>query len=206
MPSVGDVYEMIVYCTCGNQTSLNVRHWEVTGLDPGDFTDLDIAEAYNTRMRPEYLPLMSADANYWGCTVQKIRPLPIFERAVAPFIAAGEEAAEVLPRQTAGVISLRTGVASRRKRGRVYVPFPAETQNEGDGQPTAAYLTDLESLAIAYMVPFNIVDGAETLTLESRVFSRLDNAFTPITDYILRSGWGTIRKRGFFGKPNGPPA
>jgi hypothetical protein len=118
----------------------------------------------------------------------------------------GDNAGDALPRQTSGIISLVTALGGRKNRGRVYVPFPSETDNAIAGHPTAGYVTALGDLAAILTGPYiGVGAGGNTNDLQPVILHRVDGSVTPITGHFERSFWATQRRRGDFGRPNTGP-
>lgn len=204
MATNNDVYLARMICACGDQVSVNVRHYFVTQTQGNGGTDEEIAAALSAIMAPAYPPLMSSAAQYMGLEVQKIHPLPP-SNPVPSVVGAGPgiDATEPLPRQSSGLITLTTAFAGRAYRGRLYVPFPSEGFNEAPiGRPTVDYSIKLVTLAERLILPISTAGPVDNNTLVPVLWHRSDRSVTFITNYIARSVWATQRRRGSYGRPN----
>lgn len=101
----------------------------------------------------------------------------------------GVAAGNALPADVALVVSLRTGLANRRGRGRFYLPQPAASQLTTNGRVLADFVTDLgASLAAAW-------GGYNTASDRPVVYSRAARNFTAITSFDIGNLYDTQRRR-----------
>jgi len=114
--------------------------------------------------------------------------------AAPALTVVGTLAGDVLPRQTQGL--LRWGTATvingRRVRGRLFMPAPAEDQNDTGGTPIAAYQTALTTAGATVFV-------AGATSSEACVWHR-PNASGPgaspdITSAAASPTWSLLRSR-----------
>lgn len=204
--AVNDIIESKAYCWYSGQAGINVRHWAVTAVGGVSLEAADVANLQFTDLEALYTPLMPVAAEFRGVTVQKIFPLPPAVPGVSTAAPSpGDEVADALPRQVAGVVSLRTAFAGRRFRGRAYIPFIAETMNGADATPTPAGFLLLTAIATYYGSPHTYTVGADSVSVIPIIFHRtLPGTPTPVTGSIARDRWGTQRRRSDFGVPNAP--
>jgi hypothetical protein len=190
-------------CFQGSQLAINARHYRVdiiVGVQP---TDTQIRDRFDALFGPLYTPLLSTTTNFIGCTVRKIHPLPVLlETARAGVSTAGTATGDPLPKQVAGVITLRSPFAGRSNRGRLYIPFPAEGSNDTDSTPTAAYLADQGFLGLGLASNVVVTAGANSATLGPVIWRRGPRTAVVITGFTGRDKWGTQRRRGDYGRPN----
>lgn len=204
--AVGDVLQLTVVTEYEPQVGLNVRHFIVTAETGGGATMGEIVNALATAFSAVYTPLMSVNSTYRGAMIQKIRPLPIGNPVASGIPAVpGTVIGDALPGQVCGLITLRTEMAGRRFRGRVYVPWPAESDSDLNGQPTIAYVGRLNALGTAYVGSQVVVGALGTTTIQSVIFGRSTGTTTSITNIRSRQRFATQRRRGDFGQPNIPP-
>lgn len=203
---VGDVYEVKLYTVQGAQTAVNVRHFRVSAVSATTPADSAIADAFSNRYGPVLRPLMSTSAEFRGAGQRLVStiPKPVETYSVAG-AGPGTVAADPLPKQVCGLLTLRTAFAGRRYRGRIYVPFPAESDNDFTTRPIATYVTRLQTLGGQFTGSFTITQGANTMTVASVVFSRQLGEWSVVTGYTARSSWATQRRRGDFGRSNLSP-
>lgn len=201
----GDVVEARFFTSFGDQTAVTVRHYRISGTGPGG-TDVQLATALGNGFPTFFKDVTSAVAQYRGLSVQLIDPGPktqaVFNTTGA---GAGDVAGEALPPQTAGVITLRTQFAGRQYRGRAYSPFPGEADNSGGGGLTPAALSRMQALADEFVATFDFGTNAGEAIATPVVYSRKFGTSEPVLQGIARSGWGTQRRRGFFGQQNISP-
>lgn len=117
----------------------------------------------------------------------------------------GDQPDEGLPSYCAAVLSLRTGLGGRRRRGRLY--FAGISEGFSDhSKLTASGLTGLQGIGIELLTRFGVSNTTRSWTYG--VWSRLnalvdgsasapnvDNAFTPITQCLGRIILGTQKHR-----------
>lgn len=118
---------------------------------------------------------------------------------------AGGLAGDVLPTQTAGLITKRTAVPGRRGRGRAYIPFPTESYNDANGLPTNAYMTPAGALAFSIsqsVLVGTLIDGNY---LDPVILHRDTGGTSDILATLARQKWATQRRRGSYGRPNVSP-
>lgn len=104
---------------------------------------------------------------------------------VMPGVAAGP----ALPGDVALVVSLRTALATRRGRGRFYLPQPAASQLAVTGRVLADFVTDLvASLTAAW-------SGYNTGLDRPVVYSRTGRSIQNITTFNIGDLYDTQRRR-----------
>lgn len=206
MAEINDIYEARIICTQANQISINVRHYRVSSKAGTGATDGQIANIVSLSFHQVYKDVMASSASFRGVGVKRIRPLPASgETTTILDLGPGSQAGDPLPLQTSGMITLKTGLAGRSFRGRVYVPFPAEVDNGATGVPTAGYLTRLDTLAARFLLTLTAGSAGNTNDLAPVVFSRKLNDVVVLTQTIGRPRWATQRPRGSYGAANIPP-
>jgi len=202
----GHIWQCKVYCRATDQLAINVLHYQVTGQTGTLKLDSDLAARLDAILGPLYVALLCVEAEYRGVGVQRINPIPPTTEVYANIQAdTGAVAGDLLPRQTAGLISKRTGLAGRKYRGRVYVPFAAEAGNEANGTPGNAYLTSLLALSDALEVPVVIGTAPNETTMTPIIWHRLSSDFDVITQCDINDKWATQRRRGSYGRTNTSP-
>lgn len=203
---VGDIIQVRFVVQSGTQVSFNVRHYRVSALAAPEATLQQIADFMDLTTGDNYPPLLESGARYLGVMASKVRPLPPGPDFTATASAAnGSRSGDPLPKQIAGVLSYRTAVATRRGRGRSYIPFAAEIDNTSSGVPSATYIANLVSLGSAMTETKTVVNGAGGSTLLPVIFHKATGTSDDVTAAVARTVWGTQRRRGDFGRPNIPP-
>lgn len=204
-PVDGDTWLLRVACITDDQAAINTYYLIVSGVVGGTVLDTDAAAAYNTLLAPLYKAVLSEEAEYYGVSLGRVLPAP--KTVPAKNISArgvGDVAGDMLPGQVSGIISFATAFAGRKFRGRVFIPFPSETDNAAH-IPVAGYGTRLQALATAMLAPLTVTAGASSATFTPFLFHRNDGSSTKITTMLAKRLWATQRRRGDFGQRNPPP-
>lgn len=194
--AIGDAITVRIICTAEGQVAYNVRHGIITALGGAGLPDSTLAADLATTLGPEYKDLIGTLARFEGVSVQ-IRRLDALFAAQFSNNESGEGtlAGDMLPTQVCGLIRFRSNFAGRQGRGRLYVPFPTESVNDADGDPTAPYLAAMVDLADNLIGSFVSAEGENSATLNWRVSSSTLGSQRPITAYDLRTKWATQRRR-----------
>lgn len=207
---VADVVKVRVGTYADAQAGYNVRYFVCLAIAGTGATDADAANDLDALMSTVYPAILSSSASYYGVGVQLVtahgQPLFIEQSAISG-PTPGLMDAQMLPKQVAGVVKLITDLTGRSNRGRFYSMFPGVDGDTGAGKPTAAYLTDLDAVAIAWTGAATVGVGGNTSTLVPCVVHRPPSTIAPepIIGYSVRNIWGTQRRRGDFGRTNPPP-
>lgn len=209
VPAPPERYACRIYCTLGSQTSINVRHFEITAV-VGAPQLSDLADAISTVMAPIYKALITNSATYWGLTLQlaQVAHPPLAAVSIVGR-GAGTAGTAPLPEQSCGLISFRTGFVGKSFRGRLYIPFPDGADSNlfaGQVVPTAGYVLRMAPLGNALIGPVIYNTGGITqVAITWGILSRKLNAFNFIGGRTLVVGWANQHSRGDFGRPNAPP-
>lgn len=204
--SVGQIVRAKVYCVLGNQLGINVHHYEVTATE-GDSLDLPAtASLYSQRVQAGYKPLLATPAEYRGVSLQTIYPgafsTVYYSGNGNGYGLAGDAP---LPSQTSGIIAWKTDLAGRANRGRSYIPFPAEDDNDDDAAPMDQYMTHLDDLVGLVSGTFLLGLAADKVELTHGILNAVGTHARPVTSAVPRQMWATQRRRGAFGAPNTTP-
>lgn len=203
----GYILKNTVVGQAGAQVSLTSIYYVIgttTGTQP---TDLDAAQTMDATLGPLFKAVMSAQSSYLGVITQKIFPLPIFVAQAANANAGvGSTVGNILPTQSRGIISLRSPLAGRAGRGRLYIPFPGVGANGSGGVPVGGYVTNVQAI-LAAILGINVILGAlgGTALAAPILWHRKTNSFTTITGGAAEAKWATQRRSGAFGRPNAVP-
>lgn len=193
------------YATFANgQAGLNIVHYLVTavGVLPG--TDIDMAGAVDTVVAPLYKAALPSNAQYYGVSVQRIRPLPVAAAVISNlFTGQGNQLGGGLPGQVSGIAKVSTAVSGARGRGRIYFPFPPlGFTDTTTNVPTIAAIAAYTNLADEILTPFNSNIGGRSATMVPILFHRADATSSPVTGFVVRPRWATQTRRGNYGRPN----
>jgi len=211
----GDIFVARVYCTSGDQVSINSFYYKFiasAGIQP---TDQDVATNLDTVFAPLYKLVLADTDTYNGTQVQIVDPFTPGPTPAAVFDntngGLGSIAAAVLPRQTCGISTWQTNFAGRKFRGRTYWPFPTLSFDVGEGVPTNAAVVAYQNIAVGAL-GFTFIAGFAG-TFEQVLFHRnFPHAVPPIlptadviTNVLTHKKWATQRRRGSYGRPNVAP-
>lgn len=208
-PAVNDVIEVKNYCTTVNQNGVNVYHFKVSALAGGGCTDLEIADAIATAAAVPYKAYLPATASYAGVRVRVLNktPPPIPQTSVLG-AGAGGAAGDLMSTQTSGLLRKVTAIGGQAGRGRVYLPFPSEGQNDANGRPTVGYQGLALAVGAVMLVNKVVVVGGRSTSMVPVLYDRVDKGTTPIINYTAEGEWATQRRRSQINRPDnlGPPA
>lgn len=194
--AVGDKIATRVYCSFGNQVSITTYYHEVTA-EVNNMTDTAIAAHFAAELSPLFKALFSPNARYEGVSCQVLAPTA--QPAVLNTTGAGPgvRVVDQMPPQVAGLVSIYGPLAARTNRGRRFMPFPTEADNDADGKNNDNY-QNLVILINSVALSLNtVVDGANEATLQPRHRIRKTNTYVPITQIKIRRAWSTHRTRNF---------
>lgn len=216
--AANDFVQVRVWCKDEEQAAVNSLWFRVFSQTGVGVTDLEIATFWDTTLAPLYKPLLSAKATYVGVEAQIRRPGPVpplvFASALSSlFPGVGTAGTDALPRQDSGLISFRTAFAGPAGRGRNYIPFPSTARATAEGEPTSTYLSDLESLLLAYesFINGDTIVGVGGTALLTWIICQIGPkpnyllSHTNVTDGVAKTAFATQRRRGTLGKANKSP-
>jgi len=201
-----DVVLARFYCYAFDQVAINNVHFRATSVVANP-TTAHFAALLGTTMPALYIALMSPSADYIGVATQKIFPVPKHIPDVdLTGIGVGTATGHILPRQTSGIVTKRTAFAGKKYRGRVYVPFPSEADNQDpQGTPTAGYITRLNTFKTSLIGNWTINTGGNQATMVPVLWHEDTSTYTDITGSTSQARWGTQKRRGSYGPVNPLP-
>jgi len=206
---VDDVIQNRAWSADSEQAAVNTIYYECLTTD-GAFTDQDFVDYMDSIWGTHFPPLLANTAGYSGATAQ-IMHFPYAEDATvfqSASAATGTAGAIGLPRQASAIISWYGTGAGPRNRGRLYIPFPASADDEGNGNPTAGYLARLGTLATNLKSVSSITQGGHTASFRLVIFHRATappNWTEDVFRYTIKDKWATQKRRGDYGKANSGP-
>lgn len=192
---VGDVVETKIYCAYETQRSINTRHYRVTALAGAGATDLDVADRLDTLWAGHVKALLATPARYLGTSAQIVQLTRRPRQIDNGNNGAGSAGLQGLPRQSCGLIQLTSAVAARSGRGRNYIPFPAEDDNEATAIPSNDYLTRLDALAQDFLIGITVGALPNTASLTPVLYRRDTGTTIDVTAVDIRQIWVTQRRR-----------
>lgn len=194
------------YSVFGDQLGVLVWHGILDSIVGVELTNQERAEDFHFRHAPTLAALLTASATVRGAGTRTITGVPTIESFSVGNAVVGTVAGEAMPRQTAGVATLRSPFAGRSRRGRKYIPFPGESDNPDGIGPSAAYLARMNTYLANIVPAFVLQVGGNVETWAPLIVSKVGAMTqTRVTSFLARLGWGTQRRRGTFGRPNVSP-
>jgi len=199
IPAVGNLYRVILNGHDSKSRFVNVR-WYIVGAVSGTGpTAKQVGEEVNGAMYPKYLDLFATTviADFTSAQLCNSGGIAIDDAEVdaTGLPDTGNSAGDEMPSFVAGVISLRTGLAGKSFRGRLFTWPAGESANDIDGQPTAGWQIAAGLFATQLRTILLAGAGGNTATLVPAVYSKVQLAAFPIQSTIVRPEWGTIRHR-----------
>lgn len=204
--ALNDIIRIRIATYTPSQAAINTMHYKVIAVAGTSSDTATAATTFDTALSTPYKNIMSDNARYRGLSVQRIFPgIVTVPDIVVASDGPGVVASDLLPGQVSGIGSWRTDLAGRKYRGRVYIPFPAESHNDVTGIPTAAYVTLLDTLLTALSVTRTVGGGGNTADLRCVLFHRSTNTSDQIVAQVARPRWATQKRRGNYGRTNPTP-
>jgi hypothetical protein len=206
IPQLSDIYRVIFASWYDGQYGLNIRYYLVDQVEGASGTEFEMANILKTDLGTLYQPLINDEAIFLGVSVRNLTQLPPPAAVTSSGGSlAGTGGTPPLPTQVAGIITLRSGLAGRAHRGRLYIPFPSGDSNDADtDRPNAGYIAAATALANELILPKLI----GTLPDRCRIVPIIKQAAVIDTDPIRaaepRELWATQRRRGDYGARNPP--
>jgi hypothetical protein len=189
------------------QMGVNVLWYVCTGTGPGaTSTELDLSASLTATLKPVYLPIMHAHADFRGLGVTVVKPVRFIEQHTSPGAPiAGTGGPDAMPLQVSYLIKILTALAGRKNRGRIYPPFPPSAFANTDGTMTAGAQTALGNLQAA--IPLTITLGAlpAVTNLALGVYHKSTGTISIATSTAPVFRWATQRRRGDEGRTNIAP-
>jgi len=140
-----------------------------------------------------YLKTVQSDKVAWNLIMVKNLSVASQETYQGSFTnIVGTLGGIVHPNFSAVLWSLRTGLADRSHRGRLYIAGVVSSQ-AGDGYLTSAYQTSNQTAITNLLTRYGI--GNTQSNMEWGVYSRKLSTFSPITNIVLRTNVMVQRRR-----------
>ena len=209
--TVGMILQARAWCVNDQQVSVTTLHHRVDVLSGPVVTDVDFLNGWDTTFAPYFIGLIANGSKYYGSSMQILGPGPLgLLRTTIASQSVGHGGADRLPSQVSGLIRWGTNTGGRAYKGRIYLPFPSEEQNNVDGYPITGYLAGLDALGNEYVshTVWGLSLGAQTIVPVLRHRKNkvgVIPAPTQISTWVSSNQWATQRKRGAFGRPNNVP-
>jgi hypothetical protein len=194
---VNDIVEMASVCYGSNQNALNVMHLKVTAITGTGLTLQQLCTLFEAAWGPVIKPALPNAWSFHGIKCRSVFPIPTAVVTSAAVAGAGTlGAGDLLPPQTAAVITIRASTAPPRTRGRLYLPPATEAENFSTGVPTAAYATIVGGITTYLTAAHTYTAGGDSATCSFVIYHRkVPQTAYPVTSASMRGFWGTQRRR-----------
>lgn len=194
--SVNDLLEVRNVMVDAHDGAVNVMHFKVHTVTTGGAGDQETANIIANIFKPVYLALTATTVEWRYSSHRRVWPLPKTPEIQSDIaVGSGTATGDQLPGQTCGIITLRTGLAGVKNRGRQYIPFPAESANGSDGLPNAAYQALLAPLRTIIINDITVAGISGGYVLRPVIYHAAAHTSDDVTSGVLRDYWGTQRRR-----------
>lgn len=195
--ALNDVYRMaLVGVGSAGQQLVNVHHYQQvagTGSDEG----LQLIDAWVAQASASWADCVGVDNLMTQIQIRNITQPEKGMDYSLPTPIPGEMTGEGLPPQTAGIISWRTGLIGRRRRGRTFM-FPAGESAQNNGQWNSGHLSNLNDYGLIMLE----LDSAGT-SYQMVIYSAPDTTpppspavlVTPVTGVVIPIYTASQRRR-----------
>jgi len=191
-----DVIQLPCLCRQNLRDAYNLWHFIVVSAAGPAITYADLATTLKAAVEPSYTQLLNVNAEFVGMTIKRMRPLPQ-SGAVNPGAsnAAGLVTGDGMSRQTCGAVTKFNELAGPANRGRAYMPYPSETDNDADGNPTAGYKVRVKVVTDLLLKPMTVVSGTTTVIMLPIIYHKATGLFAPVTGSRVNDYWTTQKRR-----------
>lgn len=184
-----DVVRVTIFGTRDTRQILNTFHvsnaggWTLASMAA-------LAADTQTWISTQYKTLVSSPITWYLISVRHYNPsVPLaYDLSISPPIAATQAGPAEAGNVTA-TLSLRTGLAGRRYRGRMYVAAISENHVSQTDLLTSAYVVLAGTVTQAFLTAMNT--GGRFLT----IFHKLSNTYTNVTGYAIENIVDSQRRR-----------
>jgi len=206
-PVVSDILELNIVTAHTNQIALQALHYRVMTVAGTGRTLQAMASSIDALLHINFKNIIANPVTYRGVSLTNLtapRSQPAISTANA---GVGTGGASLAPTQVRGLISWYSNLAGRRYRGRTYLPFPPTTAITVDGDPTAGYVTLMDTVRTILQGPLTFTSGADSTTLALSIYHRKDIPPTAsdVVSGVTRNRFATQRRSGAYGRANTPP-
>lgn len=201
-----EVWSCRIYTKFNDQVAINVLNYVIGSTLADQVTDLEAAADIAVHLATEFKACISSAATFQGVGLQRRSPAPPGQEALSAVGAGvGGVTGDPLPRQVAGLLSFKTQYAGPRYRGRMYIPFPGESDNDTDTTPTASAITRFDALLDKVIANVNLTGAVGNALAIPVIRSRKFGTYEQILGGVVRDNWATQQRRGAFGPKNISP-
>jgi len=201
--------------TAAFQAAVNTAWYFCSSVGSPPAFDTDVADQVDSLIATDFKALLSSTAEYRGVQVILHGSSPSYAALTLPVAAAagagnGTSGADLMPKQTAGILKFQTLRPGPSGRGRFYLPFPSTASDSGGGTPSAGYSTAVITFGADIGVGLAISQGGRTALLIRVLVHRKNKAGlfpdpSPVIDWSTSGLWATQKRRGSYGRQNLSP-
>jgi len=193
--ALGDIIKLTIVGEYDLSVVMNVLHYKVVGVAGTGATLAQIMNGWLADVKADYLAAMNEGYLLTGVKAQIISPIvsdPI-EVAVAP-PEAGTVTGDGMPGHIAAVISLRTGIADKKHRGRIFLPARSESDSNGSVINAGAIVL-IGDLATTLVGPVTEGVAPNTSDIQLAVWSKALSSGTAVDTFLVRTNLKSQRRR-----------
>ena len=194
----GDIYRLTLFTQLDGQLLNNVLHF---GDDGTGATPQNLMSSFDNFITNSLKNVLSGQLTFLKLRAQQIFPLFRDPEEMNCTTTAGVTTGDALPGMCAVVQTLRTGTASRRRRGRIYWPGISEGHH-ANGKLTSAAETAWGTMRTAFEGLYLGLTGGTSswyLVVWSRVLAGAppynSNAASPVNSTQIQTVIATQRRR-----------
>jgi len=193
--AIDDVYRLtiILRSTAEGPIVANTLTFRQMNAIVFDTPEHDLVEAWKAEAENAYLEQFTNRLTVFNYKVGKAPDFATSYQTDETGLV-GHLSGDSMPIRTAGVLSMRTALLSKRGRGRMYLPPANEAGNGSDGHPTSGYIDNMIFLGDA------IMGMATSLSIlyahwAWSVWSKTNQSAEDVTAFAARNFWGSQRDR-----------
>ncbi len=197
------------------QAAVNTYAYRCITVTGGGVTDQDFATfiSLDLGMAAFYRALLTPASEFRGIQAYFVnRGVGVFLPAPVKAIGqagVGTTTGDPVPRNACGILKYNTVVRGPGGRGRVYLPYMAQSYVGSNGQVNAAFGTLVNSLASNMLPPIVVVNGGSSATLTWCLLHKTPGQLPTSTGEIVSAEAGEkigqMHKRGDYGRANASP-
>ncbi len=204
-----DIVLVRAWCVAGNQAAVNTYGYNCIASSGAGATDADMAAQLDPAYALFYKALLPPNCSYKGLQVYFVKRAGLLPPPANSILGAGvgTTGTTCLPRGIAGIMKFASNKRGPGGRGRVYLPFVAETYQDVTALPTAAYDVLVNSFASNLLTPAVITGGGSVTMAFVLVHRKKGDPVSSIEVTTAQSAdkWGQMHKRGEYGRANSSP-
>ena len=194
--AAGDVIQVACLCRQNLRDAYNLWDYVMVAQAGAATSYEELATGLKAAVGPLYQQVLSENAEFIGLTTKRLNPLPVsvaFDPGASniPGLITGDG----MSRQTCGALTKLTQLGGKAFRGRAYIPYPSESANDADGNPTAGYKVNLGNLGAFMMAPITITGTGKSVTIAPAIWHKATRTYTLTTGYRVNPYWITQRRR-----------